>query len=49
MRLDERRMIVAFDLKDHRQPVPDIDHSSVLAGPLQNVGAFGRQCFQVVA
>ena len=47
--LDERRMIVAFHLKSHGQSVANIDHSSVLARPLQNMRAFRRQAFQIVS
>src|SRR4029450_349307 len=47
--LDERRMIVAFHLKSHRQSVANIDHARILAGPLQNLRAFRRQAFQIVS
>ena len=39
VRLDERRMVVRFDLEDRRQPVADVDGAGVLAGPLQHARA----------
>src|SRR5690606_36084543 len=49
VRLDERRMVVRFDLEDRGQAVADIDGAGVFAGPLQHAGAAGRQRLQVYA
>ena len=38
-RLDERRMVVALDLEDHREPVADVDRAGVLARALQHARA----------
>ena len=43
IRLDERRMVVAFHLEGHGQAVADIDDAGILAGPLQHIGPFGGQ------
>jgi hypothetical protein len=42
-RLDERRMIVAFDLEHHRPAVADVDGTGVLAGPLEHGGTALRE------
>ena len=47
--LDERRMIVAFHLKRHRQAVANVDDAGVLTRPLQHVRPFGGQVFQIDA
>ena len=47
--LDERRMIVAFHLESHRQAIADIDHAGILTRPLQNMRAFRRETFQIMA
>ena len=49
VRLDERRMVVRFDLEDRGQPVADVDRAGVLARPLQDARALGRQLLQVDA
>ena len=36
IRLDERRMVVRFDLEDRGEPVADVDGAGVLTGPLQH-------------
>ena len=38
-RLDERGVVVALDLEDHRPAVADVDGAGVLAGPLQDARA----------
>src|SRR5256885_1525633 len=45
-RLDERRMVVALDLEDHRPAVTDVDRARILAGPLEHVRAALRQARQ---
>ena len=49
IRLDERRVVVRFDLEDGGQPVADVHGAGVLAGPLQHARALGRQRLQVHA
>ena len=39
VRLDERRMVVRFDLEDGGQAVADVDRAGVLARPLQHARA----------
>ena len=47
--LDERRVVVRFDLEHGRQPVADVDGAGVLARALQHAAARGRQRLQVHA
>ena len=42
-------MIVRFNLEDSGQIAADVDRAGVLAGPLQDLRAFGRQRLQVDA
>src|SRR5437667_3288 len=49
VRLDERGMIVRFDLEDRSKPLADIDGAGVLPGTLQHLRALGRQRLQVHA
>ena len=48
-RLDERGMVVRFDLEDGREAVADVDDAGVLAGPLQHLRTLGRQLLQMHA
>ena len=41
--LDIGGMVVALHLEDHAEPVTDIDDAGVLAGPLDDALALGRQ------
>ncbi len=43
VRLDERRVVVRFDLEDRGQPVADVHRAGVLTGSLQHARARGRQ------
>jgi len=43
VRLDERRMIVRFDLEDGGQAVADIDRAGVFPRSLENLRPAGRQ------
>ena len=45
--LDEARMVVALDLEDRCQTIPQGDRAGVLAGTLQDVGRLGGQRLQV--
>jgi len=45
MRFDERGMVVAFNFKDHRLAVADIDHAGVFSRTLQNPWPLGGQLF----
>ena len=49
IRLDERRVVVRFDLEHGGQPVADVDGAGVLARSLQHAAARGRQRPQVDA
>ena len=49
VRLDERRVIVRFDLEDSRQPVADVDGARVLARSLQDARTGRRQLLQMDA
>ena len=42
-RLDRGRMVVRLDLERDRDPVAEVDHAGVLAGPLQHALALRRQ------
>jgi hypothetical protein len=39
-------MVVALDLERHRLAPAEVDDSRVLAGPLQDSGAFGREALE---
>ncbi len=45
--LDERRMIVAFDLEGHRQAAADIDYTGIFTRTLQHMRPFGRQILEI--
>jgi hypothetical protein len=47
--LDERRVVVRFDLEDRGKPVADVYRARVLAGPLQDARPLGRQRLEVNA
>src|SRR5208282_3107876 len=47
VRLDERRMVVAFDFEDRRPAVADVDRAGILARPLHHQLALRRQLSQV--
>src|SRR5258708_22788599 len=47
VRLDERRMVMAFDFEDRCPSVADIDRAGVLARPLHHQFALRRQLSQV--
>ena len=47
--LDERGVVVRFDLEDRGQAVADIHRAGVLAGPLQHARAARRQLLQMNA
>ena len=47
--LDERRMVVRFDLEDRAQPVADVDGAGVLARTLHDARPGRRQRLQVNA
>jgi hypothetical protein len=49
IRLDERRVVVRFDLEDGGEAVADVHRAGVFARPLQHAGAGGRQGLQVHA
>ena len=49
IRLNERRMVVAFHLEDAGIPVADVDHAGILAGALDHPGRLGRQLLQMHA
>ena len=49
IRLDERRMVVRFDLEDRRQSLADIHRTGVLARALQHLRAARRQRLQMDA
>ena len=42
-RLDRGRMVVRLDLEGHRKTFPEVEHAGILARPLQNPFAAGRQ------
>ena len=42
-RLDERRVVVAFDLEGQREVAAEVDDARVLPGPLEHVVRRGRQ------
>ena len=48
IRLDERRMIVAFHFKSHGKPAADIDDTGIFTGTLQHIRAFGRKILEIV-
>src|SRR5271167_3616126 len=43
VRLDERRMVVAFDFEDRRPAVADVDRPGILARPLHHQLALRRE------
>ncbi len=45
--LDVGGMVVALHLEDHDVAIADIDHAGVLARPVDDAGALGRQRLQV--
>ena len=47
--LDERGMVVALHLEDADVAVANVDHARVLARPIDDMGALGRQLAQVKA
>jgi hypothetical protein len=47
IRLDERGMVVGFDLEHRGEPVADVDGTGILAGALQHLRPFGGQRAQV--
>ena len=47
--LDERRVVVRFDLEDRGEPAADVHGAGVLAGALQHLRPFGRQRLQMHA
>ena len=47
--LDERRVVVRFDLEDGGEPVADVDGAGVLPGSLQHARAGRRQRLQMHA
>ena len=49
VRLDERRMVVRFDLEDRRETFADVDGAGIFARPLQHLRSFGRQRLQMHA
>ena len=49
VRLDERRVVVRFDLEDRAHAVADVDRAGVFAGPLHDARAGRRQRLQVHA
>ena len=49
VRLDERRMVVRFDLEDRGEAVADVDRAGVLARALQHARPCRRQLLQVDA
>ncbi len=49
VRLHERRMVMAFDFKDRRPAVADVDRTGVLARPLHHELALRRQLSQMDA
>ena len=44
--LDRRRVVVALDLEGDRLAVAEVEHARVLARPLQNARAGGRQALE---
>jgi hypothetical protein len=49
IRLDERRVIVRFDLEDRGKTVTDVHRAGILAGPLDDLRPFGGQSPQIDA
>ncbi len=49
VRLDERRVVVRLDLEHRAQPVADVDGAGILAGPLDDARAGGRQRLEMHA
>ena len=49
VRLDERRMVVRFDLEDRREPVADVNGAGVLARSLQHARAGRREIAEMHA
>ncbi len=47
--LDEARVVVRLHLEDGGEPVADVDHAGVLAGPLDDARPLGRQAPKVHA
>ena len=46
IRLDERRMVVAFHFEDDHIIITNIDHTGIFARPENHLWPFGRQGFQ---